>query len=111
MPIYRIRCATCESEQDIFRSLANYNDLPECCGVKTHRRIMPAMVTADIAPYRSMITGEIINSRSRHRDHLKSHGCIEIGNETHHLKPKEIDVTPESAKRRKEILIHQVNSL
>lgn len=111
MPIYRARCDVCGSEQDVFRALANYDDLPECCGAKTHRRIMPAMVSADIQPYRSMITGEVINSRSSHRDHLKSHGCIEIGNETKHLKPKDIDVSQESAKRRKEILIHQVNSL
>lgn len=111
MPIYRIRCATCEGEQDIFRSLATYDDLPDCCSAKMHRRIMPAMVASDIQPYRSMITGEVINSRSSHRDHLKSHGCIEIGNETKHLKPKDIDVAPESAKRRKELLIHQVNSL
>lgn len=45
------------------------------------------MVYGDIQPYRSMITGEIIGSRSTHRTHLRQHGCIEVGNETHHLKP------------------------
>ena len=39
------------------------------------------MVAGDIKPYRSMETGEIISSRSRHREHLKRHGLIEVGNE------------------------------
>ena len=48
-----------------------------------------AAVLNDIQPYKSMVNGEWITSRSRHRDHLKAHGCIEVGNETKHLnKPK-----------------------
>jgi hypothetical protein len=39
------------------------------------------MVMPDIAPYRSMIDGSIINSRSEHRAHLRAHGCLEVGNE------------------------------
>lgn len=39
-------------------------------------------VVGDIQPYRSMATGEMIESRSHHRAHLKQHGLIEIGNET-----------------------------
>jgi len=41
-----------------------------------------AYVAPDIQPYRSTITGEMITSRSRHREHLKQHNCFEIGNET-----------------------------
>lgn len=40
-----------------------------------------AYVAPDIQPYRSMITGEMITSRSQHREHLKKHNCFEIGNE------------------------------
>ena len=36
----------------------------------------------DIKPYKSMIDGSTISSRSQHRRHLKRHGCIEVGNET-----------------------------
>lgn len=36
----------------------------------------------DIKPYQSMITGEMINSRSRHREHLREHRCIEVGNDS-----------------------------
>lgn len=39
------------------------------------------MIMPDIQPYRSMITGEIIASRSKHREHLNRHGCTEVGNE------------------------------
>ena len=43
-------------------------------------------IMPDIKPYKSMVTGEIINSRSRHREHLKDHGCIEVGNEVEYMK-------------------------
>lgn len=38
-------------------------------------------VMPDIAPYRSMIDGRMITSRSQHRRHLQANNCIEIGNE------------------------------
>jgi hypothetical protein len=44
-------------------------------------------IVPDIAPYRSMVTGEMIESRSRHREHLREHRMIEIGNEVHHMRP------------------------
>jgi len=50
------------------------------------------MVMPDIQPYRSQIDGSIINSRSTHKAHLRQNGCIEVGDQTHYLKPK--DKTP-----------------
>jgi hypothetical protein len=38
-------------------------------------------VISDIGDYPSVITGEMITSRSQHREHLKAHGCVEVGNE------------------------------
>lgn len=38
-------------------------------------------VLGDINPYQSMITGEMITGRRQHREHLKQHNCIEVGNE------------------------------
>ena len=35
----------------------------------------------DLAPYKSMITGEMITGRAQHREHLRKHGCQEVGNE------------------------------
>lgn len=40
-----------------------------------------SQVMPDIQPYRSMIDGSVIGSRSKHRAHLKQHGVIEVGNE------------------------------
>lgn len=45
-----------------------------------------AMVLTDIQPYKSMATGEMITSRSVHREHLKRHQLIEVGNEVNYLK-------------------------
>ena len=44
------------------------------------RRYAP-MVQSDIQGYISQIDGSYIESRSKHRAHLKQHGCIEVGNE------------------------------
>lgn len=40
------------------------------------------MVQSDISGYISQIDGSWIDSKSKHRSHLKQHGCIEVGNET-----------------------------
>lgn len=65
-------------------------------------------IMPDIQPYKSMVTGEIITSRSKHRQHLKDHGMIEVGNDSSLTKPYTgmPDAAPE---QRKEMLRHQVN--
>lgn len=50
-------------------------------------------VIPDIQPYKSVITGEVIGSRSTHRAHLKQHGCIEVGNER--LPPRKAEPMPD----------------
>jgi len=55
----------------------------------------------DIKPYKSMIDGSIITSRSQHREHLRRHNCIEIGNEKmHNTPPPKQDNRRESLHRR-----------
>ncbi len=44
------------------------------------------MVLPDIQPYKSMIDGSLITSRSVHRSHLKQHGCVEVGNDSSLIK-------------------------
>lgn len=39
-------------------------------------------VLPDIKPYKSMIDGSMITSRSQHREHLRMHGCVEVGNDS-----------------------------
>lgn len=43
-------------------------------------------VMPDIKPYKSMVDGSMIQGRRQHREHLRQHGCIEVGNER--LTPK-----------------------
>ena len=50
--------------------------------IKADVHVMP-----DIEPYKSQVDGSMIMGRRQHREHLKRHGCIEVGNETKHLKP------------------------
>lgn len=47
---------------------------------KVSHHVMP-----DIKPYTSMVTGEVINSRSRHKEHLRERGLVEVGNEVPYL--------------------------
>ncbi len=58
-------------------------------------------VQGEIQPYQSMVTGETIQSRSQHREHLKRHGKVEIGNET----PKAQAVKRDDSRIRE---LHQV---
>lgn len=61
-------------------------------------------------PYKSMITGEWIHSRAQHREHLRRHGMVEIGNDSSLRKPYTgmPDAAPE---KRKELLRAQVNAM
>ena len=67
-------------------------------------------VRGDIEPYQSMATGEMITSRSKHREHLKANGLIEIGNETKHLlkDSRNFDVNPQG---RRELIRAQVDAM
>ena len=38
-------------------------------------------VMGDIQPYKSMVTGEMIESRSQHREMLRRHNLVEFGND------------------------------
>jgi putative FmdB family regulatory protein len=92
MPLYDIKCLDCGNTAEIFLKLAEYQNLPVCeCGAMFTRVISPVNVMADIKPYKSMVDGSMITSRSQHRQHLKRHGCIEIGNENPITKPAPVD--------------------
>ena len=64
-------------------------------------------IIPDIQPYKSMIDGRMITSRSEHRRHLKANNCIEIGNED----PLEHGPKPKSENKRLEVLKHQLANM
>ena len=67
-------------------------------------QIMP-----EIEPYKSTVTGEWITSRAKHREHLRRHNMVEVGNDSSlYAKPKPISAASQT---RKELLIAQVNAM
>ena len=72
----------------------------------TYGREAGYFVIGDIRPYKSQLTGEMVESRSRHRALLKAHNCIEVGNETKYLRAKPVTPAPGLKQR----LIDVVNS-
>lgn len=76
MPIYVYECqGACGARQDAYRSIAERDSGPECCGVKAKMVIVPAHITPDIAEYRSPVTGKPVRGRRQHRDDLARNGC------------------------------------
>ena len=63
------------------------------------------MVIRDIDPYQNMIDGRIISSRSEHRELLKRHNCVEVGNEKMETKV----VAPKT--NRREIIAKQLGDM
>ncbi len=63
-------------------------------------------VMGDIQPYRSTIDGSLISSRSRHREHLLAHNCIEVGNE----RPKPRQDTWTATQGLRQELIARINN-
>lgn len=68
------------------------------------------MIHPDIQPYQSMIDGRMITSRSQHREHLKAHGAVEVGNDSSLRKASKgiPDVAPQ---QRKELIRAQINDM
>jgi hypothetical protein len=63
------------------------------------RREAP-MVMSDIQPYISQVDGSVIESRSKHKAHLKQHRMIELGNDPI-MKHAEAKLSKQSMEARK----------
>lgn len=68
-------------------------------------------VIGEIQPYRSMIDGTMITSRAQHREHLKKHGCKEVGNEIQALMKQPRGLPDVSPQKRKELIVAQVQAM
>lgn len=66
-------------------------------------RIQAPRVMSDIGGYISQVDGSWIDSRSKHREHLKRHRMIEVGNDVP-MKQKEVEISQKSDKQRKEFI-------
>ncbi len=57
-------------------------------------------VMGDIQPYRSTVTGEMVTSRSAHRNHLRRHGLIEVGNEINTMMNMRPEIRKDDSRKR-----------
>jgi hypothetical protein len=59
------------------------------------------MVMSDIQPYISQVDGSVIESRSKHKAHLKQHRMIELGNDVpKQHKPAELSRKSQDDRKR-----------
>lgn len=63
------------------------------------RREAP-MVQSDISGYISQVDGSWIESKSKHREHLKRHGMVELGNDVP-LKQKQVQIQDGEARKQR----------
>lgn len=107
MPIYVYRCTSCDDVQEIVRHVSAHTKTVDChCGGMAKQVITPLHVVPDIDPYKSMVTGERIKGRSHHREHIRQHGLVEVGNEKVERKVKEMPSVVPDIKRA----IEELNS-
>lgn len=77
-------------------------------GSKEHYDSLSPMVMPDIQPYKSMIDGSMITSRSIHREHLRQHNCFEVGNEKMETKlPTPVDTRREVMRQQLANMTHK----
>jgi hypothetical protein len=77
-------------------------------GSKEHYENLGPMVMPDIQPYKSMIDGSMITSRSIHREHLRQHNCFEVGNEKMETKlPPPVDTRREVMRQQLANMTHK----
>ena len=74
MPTYESQCLKCNQKHEYFARISNNLDTPECCGVKTEKRIFTPSLGVKVdfpadAAYVSPASGKVIASTSeRKRD-------------------------------------------
>lgn len=82
----KARCPLCQREVTRFYT-----------GEAKHTR--PVYSVGDQYDYVSVVDGSHISSKRAHREHLKRHGLIEIGNEKAEMKPLEAQIPKHSIRR------------
>ena len=82
MPLYDVKCIDCGATAELFAShSAPLPNCPECLG-EMQRMISAPRIMSDIAEYESLMDGTRITSRSHHREHMKRHNVVELGDAT-----------------------------
>lgn len=78
--IYECKCETCGRTEDIYRSVEERNNTPECCGKPMKRIITGYHVIGDLEPYLDEnMTHEPqwVKSKQHRKQLMKEHGVTE----------------------------------
>jgi len=88
--IYTAQCRQCGQQQDYYATLAERKKTPSHCGRKMKRIMVAAMVAPAFQEYRAVgIPGKPwIKTKQEHKDTLRQHGKIEIGNDVSRAPPR-----------------------
>jgi putative FmdB family regulatory protein len=76
MPLYEYSCS-CGKSVDEFRSVANRNRAPKCCGKPMKKVIGGHSVVADVEPYYDDNLESVVKSRQHRRSLMKERGVYE----------------------------------
>lgn len=107
MPVYEYICGACGSYREQFAKVEERDiNKPKCCGHEMERMISAPAVQAEFTPYRSTVTGEIIDSRTKHRNMLKATGCVEIGDQ-HKQHQAQLERNKEEKKKKESQALRQ----
>lgn len=72
----------------------------ELVKIEEFRRVSSGpVVVSDIAPYKNIIDGKEIGGRRQHRDFLRAHDVVEIGNEMPKRSTPELDSPRDALKQ------------
>ena len=91
MPLYGLRCADGHNEDRFVPLAAFYDPLEPCrdCGAAMHRTVtMPHIMNSEHYNYVSVLDGEHVGSKAEHREHMRKHNVIEVGNEMPKVAPE-----------------------
>lgn len=77
MPLYQLRCKTCDARSQIWRKVDARNNIPACdCGSECERIISAPYIAPEIQPYVSPGSGKVINSRAQQDYDLRATNSI-----------------------------------
>ncbi len=109
MPQYQYFCK-CGARKEEWQTIdERHSNAPTHCRKKMEIEMCAPSVMSDLAPYRSMVDGKMITSRSQHREHLRRHSLIEVGNEVSYmLKPRQRKKS--SKENRKKVIAEILNN-
>jgi putative FmdB family regulatory protein len=77
MPLYEYECA-CGKHADEFRSVADRNNAPLCCGKPMQKVIGGHRVIGDVAPYYDDNLETYVKSKQHRREVMREQGVSEI---------------------------------